>query len=184
MDRSLVSVNRDPSAAAEPRPSAVEGVISRSLEDEERVGRPLTGHALRYRRSVEAYLKAGAPPRWMERINEIDRAVKRERRRLGLAHAQLASECGDDPAAFAQRWRAAAAAWSFDRVNELIGQHNAWYPIERDLPMDPRTGDYVSIHGRSYRREPLDAAWVVAEFPPHPPHPPYPPAAAAAAASD
>ena len=31
--------------------------------------------------------------------------------------------------------------------------------------MDPRTRDYVLIHGRSYRRAELDAAWVLREFP-------------------
>jgi hypothetical protein len=31
--------------------------------------------------------------------------------------------------------------------------------------MDPRTRDYVKIGGRSYRREPLDAAWILSRFP-------------------
>ena len=37
--------------------------------------------------------------------------------------------------------------------------------MERDLPMDPRTGDYVLIRGRSYRRSRLDAAWILDRFP-------------------
>jgi hypothetical protein len=32
--------------------------------------------------------------------------------------------------------------------------------------MDPRTRDYVRIRGRSYRRERLDANWVLSQFPP------------------
>ena len=51
--------------------------------------------------------------------------------------------------------RAFAHRCRFDELNELIRQHNEWYPIERDLPMDLRTRDYVLINGRSYRREPL-----------------------------
>ena len=31
--------------------------------------------------------------------------------------------------------------------------------------MDPRTKDYVKIRGKSYRREPLGPAWILAEFP-------------------
>jgi hypothetical protein len=31
--------------------------------------------------------------------------------------------------------------------------------------MDPRTGDYALVGGRPYRREPLDAAWVLERFP-------------------
>ena len=40
------------------------------------------------------------------------------------------------------------------------------YPVERRLSMDPRTGDYALVNGRSYRRRPLDAAWVLERFPP------------------
>jgi hypothetical protein len=31
--------------------------------------------------------------------------------------------------------------------------------------MDPRTRDYQRIRGRSYRRDPIDAEWVLREFP-------------------
>ena len=31
--------------------------------------------------------------------------------------------------------------------------------------MDPRTRDYVKVGGRSYRREPLDADWILARYP-------------------
>jgi hypothetical protein len=31
--------------------------------------------------------------------------------------------------------------------------------------MDPKTRDFVTIGGKSYRREPLDAAWILARFP-------------------
>ena len=50
-------------------------------------------------------------------------------------------------------------------MNDLIDRHNRYYPIESRLPMDPRTRDYVKIGGRSYRREPLDAAWILERFP-------------------
>ena len=53
----------------------------------------------------------------------------------------------------------------YDELNELIRQHNDWYPIERDLPMDPRTGDYVRVHGRSHRRAELTPQWVLERFP-------------------
>lgn len=144
--------------------SPVERLLDKN-RDEEDSGRALSRHARQYQRTLEGYLQAGHRPRWMERLGEIDFAVARERRRLAAAHEALREECGDDAAAFARRWRETARAWRFDDVNELIGRHNEWFPIERRLPMDPRTRDYVLIHGRSYRREPLDAAWVLAEFP-------------------
>ncbi|HEX2085346.1 MAG TPA: hypothetical protein VHF89_06665 [Solirubrobacteraceae bacterium] len=128
-------------------------------------GRGLSRHARQYQRTLEGYLQAGHRPRWMERLGEIDHGVARERRRLARAYETLRAQCAGDRAAFAARWRELAHRWPFEDVNELIGQHNEWFPIERQLPMDPRTRDYVLIHGRSYRREPLDAAWVLREFP-------------------
>jgi hypothetical protein len=145
--------------------SPTERLLERNQLPEDR-GRDLSRHARQYQRTLEGYLQAGHRPRWMERLGEIDFGVQRERRRLQRAYESLRAQCGDDRPAFGRRWREIARAWAFDDVNELIWQHNEWFPIERQLPMDPRTGDYVLIHGRSYRREPLDAAWVLAEFPP------------------
>ncbi len=144
--------------------SPAERLLDRNRDPEDS-GRSLSRHARQYQRTLEGYLQAGHRPRWMERLAEIDLETGRERRRLERAHRGLREECGDDDVDFARRWRAVARAWPFDDVNELIRQHNDWYPIERNLPVDPRTRDYVLIHGRSYRRDPLDAAWVLAQFP-------------------
>src|SRR5262245_717555 len=104
-------------------------------------------------------------PRWMERLIEIERGTTREQRRLGKAYEALRDECGDDRRTFARRWRAIARSWPFEELNELIRTHNEWYPVERDLPMDLRTRDYVLINGRSYRRRELDAGWILEQFP-------------------
>ncbi len=37
--------------------------------------------------------------------------------------------------------------------------------MERQLPMDPRTRDYVRLGGRSYRRPVLGPEWVLEHFP-------------------
>ena len=144
--------------------SPTERLLDRNREGEDS-GRGLSRHARQYQRTLEGYLQAGHRPRWMERLGEIDFGVARERRRVQNAYETLRAECGGDRRAFARRWRERAHRWSFDEVNELIDQHNEWFPIERQLPMDPRTRDYVLIHGRSYRRQRLDAAWVLSEFP-------------------
>jgi hypothetical protein len=147
-------------------PTPVERRIERSFEDPEIVGRPLSRRARQTRRSVEAYLKAGVLPRYMERLREIERETADHQMRLERAYRALQQEHEGDPATFAKRWRARARSWRFDRVNELIAEHNEWYPVESQLPMDPRTRDYQRIRGRSYRREPLDERWVLSRFPP------------------
>ena len=146
--------------------SPAERLIRGRLEDAKGVGKPLSARARQTQRSVESYLRAGVRPRWMERLIEIEQGTRTERRRLERAWGDLAEHHTGDPEGFAERWRARAVAWRFDDLNELIAQHNEWYPVERDLPMDPRTRDYVLLNGRSYRREPLGPEWVLEQFPP------------------
>ena len=142
-----------------------ERIVDRATEGADGVGRPLSRSSTQYARSIENYLKAGNRPRWMERLVEIDGGVKKERRRLESAYRRLREETGGDRAAFARRWPEIAEGWDFAELNVLIQQHNEWYPIERQLPVDVRTRDYVLIRGRSYRRDVLDARWILDQFP-------------------
>ena len=139
--------------------------IERSFEDTTVFGQPLSRRARQTRRSVEAYLKAGVLPRYMERLREIERETADQLARLERAYRVLDAQCAGDRAKFSRLWKRRARAWRFERLNELIREHNEWYPIESQLPMDPRTKDYQRIRGRSYRREEIDADWVLARFP-------------------
>ena len=143
----------------------VERIVRNSLIDEEGLGRPFSERVRHHKRTLENYLRAGSIPRWMERVGEIDRRTAQETRRLATAYRALEAECRHDRRRFAERWRAIAEAVRYDDLNDLIGQHNDWYPIERDLPMNPRTGDYVTVNGRSYRRPELTPQWVLEQFP-------------------
>ena len=145
-------------------PSPVERELASRFE-EAVDGKPLSRRARQTRRSVESYLAAGVLPRYMQRLREIDDAVAAHTRRLRAAHDRLREECGDDGERFARRWHALAQRWRFDELNELIREHNEWYPIESGLPLDPRTRDYVRMRGRSYRRAELGPQWVLDRFP-------------------
>jgi hypothetical protein len=145
--------------------SPVQRLLTEKMEDPRNQGRPISERARQSQRSLEAYLRAGLRPRWMERLIEIERGTKREKRRLEAAYETLREECHEDAAMFERRWRATARAWDFEALNELIRTHNEWYPVERDLPMDLRTRDYVLINGRSYRRRVLGPDWVLELFP-------------------
>src|SRR4051812_46153123 len=134
--------------------------------DEEGMGRPFSERVRHHRRTLEAYFKAGSVPRWMERVSEVDQGIARERRRFAERYRALREECGRDREEFARRWRAIAEAVRFDELNVLTGQQNGWYPIERALPRDRRTRDYVKANGRSSRRPELAPAWVLEQFPP------------------
>ena len=150
---------------SEPLETPTERVLRKSRIDGEGEGKPFSERVRHHRRTLEAYFKAGSIPRWMERVSEVDQGIANERRRFAERYAALKGEYGHDREAFARRWGAIAEAARFDELNELIRQHNDWYPIERDLPMDMRTRDYVKVNGKSYRRPELGAAWVLEHFP-------------------
>lgn len=145
--------------------SPVERELAKRFE-ETVAGKPLTRRARQTKRSVESYLAAGVMPRYMQRLREIEDVVAAHTRRLRAVHERLREDCGDDRARFARRWRAVANRWRFDELNDLIREHNEWYPIESGLPLDPRTRDYVRMRGRSYRRPELGPQWVLDRFPP------------------
>jgi hypothetical protein len=148
-----------------PESSPAERRIASSVTDESGHGKPLSRRARQTRRTVEAYLAAGVMPRYMERLREIEGERRRLRRQIERAYRSLQAECGHDREEFARRWRERVDRFDFEDVNQLIREHNDWYPIESGLPLDPRTKDYVTIRGRSYRRSPLGPEWVFEQFP-------------------
>jgi hypothetical protein len=159
----------DPDPAGTAPWTPVERLLERNLVDDAGFGKPLSHRAATTQRTVEAYLKSGVKPRWMERVIEIDQGIASVRRRLEREYRTLWRACLFDAERFADRWRERVAELRFDDLNELIEQHNEWYPVERRLPMNPRTGDYVPVGGRSYRRPVLGPDWVLEHFPPEPP---------------
>jgi hypothetical protein len=146
----------------------VERHVERSYLDdpEEIAGRPLSRRQRQTRRTVEQYLRGGVMPRYMERLRDIDRGIAEQERLLRHSYEELREEYAGDRRGFTRAWRARAREWTFpDSLNELIAQHNEWYPIERQLPVDIRTRDYVKIQGRSYRRPLLGPDWILEKFP-------------------
>src|SRR4051812_29794230 len=75
--------------------------VERLLDDksEDMPDRRLTRRSTQYARSLEAYFKAGDPPRWMTRLVEIDHGIARETQRVERVYRALQEECGDDRAA-------------------------------------------------------------------------------------
>ena len=142
--------------------------IAKSFEDDSGYGKPLSRRARQTKRSVESYLRGGVMPRYIERLREIEVTTQSHHRLLARAHRLLAKEVDGDADEFARRWRAYAHAQArrFEDLNQLIREHNEWYPVERNLPLDPRTRDYVKLAGRSYRRSEIGPEWVLEQFPP------------------
>jgi hypothetical protein len=125
---------------------------------------PLVGKRLRrrirnFRAEADNYLASlGGPLPYMQRLRLIESETEGHLKRLAEAYDE---HLGD-----ADGWRRVAERWDFGAVNELIERHNRWYPVEARLAMDPRTRDFVKVGGKPYRRDPLDAAWILERFPP------------------
>jgi hypothetical protein len=130
-------------------------------------GRPLRQRIRNHRIDPHTYVAAlGGPLPYMVRLRTIEEETAAHEARLAEEWSALAAECFGDATRFARVWRETAGAWNFVAVNILIEKHNRWFPAEARLPMDPRTGDFVLVGGRPYRREPLGEAWVLERFPP------------------
>jgi hypothetical protein len=152
------------------RPETPRDREERRALEQDLAGSPLRGQPLKLRLRnfrpdpAAGVLALGGPTAWMRRLRAIEDELERHQQQLAEAWRELAvTEPAD---AFARLWRETAERWSFAEVNELIARHNRNFPAEAGLPMDPRTRDFVRIAGRPYRREQLDAAWILRRFPP------------------
>ena len=119
-------------------------------------GRPLPRRLRNFRPEADNFITSvGGPLPYMLRLRQIEEEIDAHRERLREAYAE--AEPG--------RWPQIAERWDFGDVNDLIERHNRWYPVEARLAMNPRTRDFVKVGGRDYRRQPLDAAWILGQFP-------------------
>jgi hypothetical protein len=145
--------------------------VQREALERDLEGSPLRGQPLRRRLrnatpSIDGYVASlGGPLPYMVRLREIEAETAAHERGLRRAWHELAARSAG-PEDFERRWRRLAGRWSFFAINELIDRHNRYYPVESRLPMDVRRRDFALVNGKPYRREPLDASWVLERFPP------------------
>jgi hypothetical protein len=132
--------------------------LAEDVRDSPLKGRELPLRLRNFRPDAGSYLASlGGPRPYMARLREIAALTE--------AHEQALSDAYDALGGDGAAWTALVEGWDFGEVNELIDRHNRWYPAESRLPMDPRTGDYALVNGRSYRHRPLDATWALERFP-------------------
>jgi hypothetical protein len=155
------------------RPETARDRRERRVLAEDLTGSPVKGQPLRqrlrnFRPDASSAIRAiEGPTIWMRRLRAIEDELHRHEHELGEAWRELAAEVSD-PAEFARRWQETARTRNFVRVNELIERHNRNFPAESQLPMDPRTRDFVKVNGHSYEREQLDERWILSRFPSDP----------------
>lgn len=140
--------------------------LDEDLQDSPLAGRPLPRRLRNFSHYADRYaISLAGPPAYSRRLREIEDETAGHEEALRIAWEALAGLYAREPQELARRWRELAERWNFSAVNELIEGHNRWYPAEARLPMDPRTRDFVLVGGRPYRRRPLDADWILEQFP-------------------
>src|SRR3954463_6065966 len=99
------------------------------IDEEGGYGKPLSRRQRQTRRTLEAYLRAGVVPRYMQRLREIQQEGRRHAARLERVYRDLRERYAGDPAGFARQWTDRAHTWDFRAFNQLVREHNEWYPI-------------------------------------------------------
>jgi hypothetical protein len=150
-----------------PRDRRERAALEEDLRSNPSRGKPLPLRLRNFLPRADSYLAAGRGPlHYMLRLHDIERRLEEHSEALCDAWHALALDCDGDASRFRRRWIAEARRADFTEVNGLIERHNRWYPVESQLAMDPRAGDYALVNGKDYRRSPLDEAWVLERFPP------------------
>ena len=119
--------------------------------------------------AVEDRIRAmaiGGAPAWSRRLKRIYDLADEITESLRTTWAQTALAAKGRPDRFAAAWTSYAEHFNLSKINQLIADHNRYFPAEANLAMDIRTMDYVEFGGADYRRKPLDARWILEQFPP------------------
>lgn len=111
-------------------------------------------------------LAVGGAPAWSRRLKRIFDLTNAATVETEAAWRKMARSARGNAKRFALEWQRYAERVDFSKLNEQIEHHNWYFPIEANLAMDPKTLDYVKFGGEDYRRQRLDASWVLAQFPP------------------
>jgi hypothetical protein len=110
-------------------------------------------------------LAVGGAPAWSRRLKRIHDLTLAATAELQADWHVLAKKARGDRRRFEAAWQQHAERYNFQRINELVDRHNRYFPAEANLPMDIKTLDYVAFAGGDYRRQRLDAAWILGQFP-------------------
>ncbi|MFO0740339.1 MAG: hypothetical protein U0270_30870 [Labilithrix sp.] len=90
-------------------------------------------------------------PAWAARKRKIEDDEVRYTRELVELHDLLVQK-GRTPTQIEVALVSAATAFDLEKLNKLVALHNRYYPIEANLPMDYKTGDYL-VYGRPFLPE-------------------------------
>jgi hypothetical protein len=102
---------------------------------------------------------AAGPPAWALRKRRIEDAIARYEALLREVRDALLV-AGATAERIEAKMTERAKRFDLAKTNALIEAHNRYYPIEANLPIDPRTGGLLHL-GKPWKKEPFVTVEVV-----------------------
>ncbi len=94
-------------------------------------------------------------PYWIRRRKRLEHHMEELERRIESTWRRTSP----------RQWTVVAASWDLSDINREIQDFNTFYPVERNLAMDPRTREFIEL-GRPWKPiARLDSAWILTRFP-------------------
>ena len=109
--------------------------------DKDIIGKPLNIPEVNFTIPLEKKIQAvSGPPYYAIRARQIEQLTEHLMEDLTVQYRNMMDKFSDRPEIFASKWKESIKSVELDSLNDLIERHNKYYPIETNLPIDPRSG--------------------------------------------
>lgn len=101
---------------------------------------------MNFKISLDARVRAAAGvPAYMRRKRRIEDLEDALRQALDEVYQEALDEAQGDASQAREELLKTAREMDLNLLNDLIGRHNRYYPIEANLPVDPKTGKFLVL---------------------------------------
>ena len=139
-----------------------------SLEDipEDLRGKELHIPQVNFDVPLEQQMRAKiGPPSYAVRAKYLEDMTDKLMDDLARQYRQVAESCRQHPAKFKKIWTAIVETIDLSDLNQLVNEHNTFYPIEANLQADPETGQIMMGATPWKPKKKLSAEGLLARFP-------------------
>ncbi len=106
------------------------------------------------------------PPPYAIRARMIEDIIERLHSELEKQWKAAARHYEDDPKTFARVWKAVIETMNLSELNDLVKEHNTFYPIEANLREHPDTGQLMIGATPWKPKKKMSARDLLEKFPP------------------
>ena len=116
-------------------------ILAKQLEahkfDEDIIGKPLEIPSVHFTIPLSKKIQAlSGPPYYVVRARRIEQTTDQLMEDLAIEYRKMIKKFVNRPKVFSSKWKSLIEAWPLDKLNDLIENHNNYYPIEANLQID------------------------------------------------